>query len=753
MAHKRPFDAVAPEQEAAPSPRKRLRRAVFIVMFLRSDRSRARAAAVTGEQMEHVVRQVLAAWLGSMEERLFRELPGILRGLSAEQLGAFPRSFVGSKEDTVRPVLQKHMQEPQRASHPNGADEPSISRSVMVSMEEKIRSVRQKQMQEPQPASFPNGVYESSSSRVIPQGLPESGGSSGVVRLRFVGVDRPEDPLFTRCPVEWQNGENPKVAIFLNEKQITGGDLSKLQIEILSVNAEFFTERGQDDFTEEEFNKHIHMCKGQESVLTTVNMRNGEADLGCIIFKESSYRQKLRLAARVKRQDLRVRVQEAITYPFVVKDRRSELNAKSNCPSKGDAIHQLRKISQKGKHWIALTEKKITTVKHLLRQYHKDKTGLQKLTGMKKEAWSTMINHATTCDPGEEIYSYRVAEGELLFNDFYYLVGMMMNGTYVPVRDLEQFPQHTVNNWKMSAYEKFEERENSGGLIPDYVMCKFNGRLMINGRPVCAVPLNNDAGPSIPATTILPYPNNMAAKKGVGLTGQHNGYLSSLTTDAPGTSCPVKELGQHDRSMPQNGNPYYPTQEKFVNCEGPFSGQPTVPSQNFLPVSEDDLIPGASLIGQQNGSLNSLITDTPELGQHHPFMSQNGSPCYLTRINILNDQGSFSGQPTIPSHGALPVREEDMIAGASPTGQQNGYLGSLVTDVPGTSCPVTDGLSLGTSSFNNATADIWSGFSPTELQEFLLQVNFADQDIVHANNELPNSNFRFDGYEHDDSNP
>jgi hypothetical protein len=160
--------------------------------------------------------------------------------------------------------------------------------------------------------------------RVIPQGLPESGCSSGVVRLRFVGVDRPEDPLFTRCPVEWQNGENPKVAIFLNEKQITGGDLSKLQIEILSVNAEFFTERGQDDFTEEEFNKHIHMCKGQESVLTTVNMRNGEADLGCIIFKESSYRQKFRLAARVKRQDLRVRVQEAITYPFVVKDRRSE---------------------------------------------------------------------------------------------------------------------------------------------------------------------------------------------------------------------------------------------------------------------------------------------------------------------------------------------------------------------------------------------------------------------------------------------
>jgi hypothetical protein len=60
---------------------------------------------------------------------------------------------------------------------------------------------------------------------------------------------------------------------------------------------------------------------------------------------------------------------------------------------------------------------------------------------MKNEDWNTMINHATTCDPGNEIYCHRVAEGELLFNDFYDLVGMMINGFYVPVRDLDQFQQ------------------------------------------------------------------------------------------------------------------------------------------------------------------------------------------------------------------------------------------------------------------------------------------------------------------------
>jgi hypothetical protein len=160
--------------------------------------------------------------------------------------------------------------------------------------------------------------------RAISKRLPETGNSSAVVKLRFVDADRPEDPTFTRSPVKWQNGKKAKVAIFLNEKQITDGDLSKLQIEILLVHDGFFTERGQEDFTKEEFNKHIHMYEGKESVLATVHLTNGEAHLGSFIFKECSQRQKVRLAARVKRQDPANRVQEAITDPFVVKDRRSE---------------------------------------------------------------------------------------------------------------------------------------------------------------------------------------------------------------------------------------------------------------------------------------------------------------------------------------------------------------------------------------------------------------------------------------------
>ncbi|KAM0884295.1 hypothetical protein ACQ4PT_031073 [Festuca glaucescens] len=368
----------------------------------------------------------------------------------------------GEKDDQDNRLQEKNHMTPQKKSEP-------------VEEDPKKRVTIQK------------GSGKDAASREISKGLPETGGSSGVVKLLFVDADRPKDPLFTGCPVKWQNGENAKVAIFQNEKQIMGGDLSKLQIEILPVHADFFTGRGPEDFTKEEFNKQMYMPKGKESVLTTVKLTNGEAYLGSFFFMESSYRKNLRLAARVKRQDLANRVQEAITDPFVVKNRRSELNEKSYHPSKGDPVYRLKKISQNGRRCNTLAGKNITTVKHLMRQYHVDKSGLQKLTGMKKGDWSTMIEHATTCDPGDEIFSYRVAEEncELLFNDFYDLVGMMINGLCVPITELDQFLQLKVNSWKMSAYNKFQERENSGVLIPDY--------LMSNG---CPVPLNNEAGPS-----------------------------------------------------------------------------------------------------------------------------------------------------------------------------------------------------------------------------------------------------------------
>ncbi|XP_044948972.1 calmodulin-binding protein 60 D-like isoform X1 [Hordeum vulgare subsp. vulgare] len=476
-------------------------------------------------------------------------------------------------------------------------------RSLTVSIQDPIRSTVQTEMQGREAASLPNGISEPP--RHMRQGFPETGGNTRV-KLGFVGVDRPEDPLYTGYPVQWMNKKDAKVAVFENDRQITQGDLSKLQIEILAVHAEFFTERGQADFTKEEFNKQICIHKGNESVLTTVNLVNGAAYIGSVIFTESSQRKRLRLTARAKGQDPAVRVQEAITDPFVVKVGRSKQNRKSYPPSKEEAVYRLEKISLKGKHCTLLAEKNITTVKQFMRHYYRDESCLQKLLDM-KEDWSTLIKHATTSDPGVEIYSFIVVEEntELLFNDFYNLVGIMIRGRYFHVNVLDQFQQIKVNNWKMSAYKKFDERENSGGLNPDY--------FMTDGGPVSALPLNNDAGPSVQAGTLWQYHNGKAAQHEVGdrhpLNGLSRAAVLSNNDVGPSSqeTLPFPQHmyeqtayqgpGEHDPSVPQNGAPYSLHQGNILNDQGPLSAQPTIPSHNFSPVRQDDMIADASQSG------------------------------------------------------------------------------------------------------------------------------------------------------------
>ncbi|XP_045085156.1 uncharacterized protein [Aegilops tauschii subsp. strangulata] len=506
----------------------------------------------------------------------------------------------------------------------------------------------QQELGERQAASLPDGIYEPP--RQISEGFPESGGTTRV-KLRFVDVEGPKDPLYTGCPVQWLNGENAKVVIFENDKQITQGNLSKLKIEILAVHADFFTERGQADFTKEEFNKQIHMYNENESVLTTVNLKNGEACIGSFFFTES-YRKKLRLTARVERQDLAVRVQEAITDPFVIKDHRSALNGKRYPPSKEEAVHHLENISLKGKRCNDLADKNITTVKRLMRHYHRDKSGLQKLTGMKDEDWSTMVTHATTCDPGVEIYSYGVAEEncELLFNDFYDLVGVLTNGDYVPVSHLDQFQQLKMKSWKMSAFKKLEEREKSGVLIPDY--------LMMNGCPVRTVPLNNDAGPSVQAKRTSQYPNDIAAQHEFGDRHSLIGFSLAevLSNNDAGDSKQEQTVhqghGQPDASI---------TQANILNDQGSLSAQPT-PLHNFLPVPADEMITRASLTDEQTEYFSTTdeqteyFSTTDSLGINTGDLKQviiacgkaaAGNGIYETEVLIseLRQLVSISGDP------------------------------------------------------------------------------------------------------------
>ncbi|XP_044390682.1 uncharacterized protein [Triticum aestivum] len=534
-AHKRPLEAVAAEQEAPRSPRKRLRQTVLLVMRLERRRARAATVGQMVRQQAQLDRAKLFVFLMLLVSRL----------CSVERLLQQLRNLL-----------------------------PGAFRSLTVSIQDPIRSTVQTEMQGRQAASLPNRISEPP--RHIPEGFPETGGNTRV-KLRFVDVDRPEDPIYTGYPVQWLNKKDARVAVFENDRQITQGDLSKLQIEILAVHAEFFTERGQADFTKEEFNKQICIHKGNESVLTTVNLANGAAYIGSVIFTESSQRKRLRLTARVKGQDLDVRVQEAITDPFVVKVGRSKQNRKSYPPSKEEAVYRLEKISLKGKHCTLLSEKNITTVKQFLRHYYRDESGLQKII---------------------------------------------------------------VNKWKMSAYEKFDERENSGGLTPDY--------FMTNGGPV-------SAGPSVQAGRMTwQYPNGKAAQHV--LSNNDAGPSNQETLPFPQHTYAQtvhQGLGEHNPSVPQNGAPYSLHQGTILNDQGQFSAQSTIPPNNFSSVPQDDMITGASLTGQGTSSLDPVLADISSGFSSVPFedySSLDGTD-YLTDYGIALANNAELPNPNRPFDG------------------------------------------------------------------------------------------------------
>lgn len=113
--------------------------------------------------------------------------------------------------------------------------------------------------------------------------------------------------------------------MFEGDKKITAGPLSNAEIEILVLCGSFY-KKSQDNWTEEEFDKHIVQGRDEQRlVLGTVRLTNGEVELSQIRFKEGSCRKKISMAARFcKSKQVAGRVQEAIMDPVKVKDRRNE---------------------------------------------------------------------------------------------------------------------------------------------------------------------------------------------------------------------------------------------------------------------------------------------------------------------------------------------------------------------------------------------------------------------------------------------
>nr|GMC69819.1 calmodulin-binding protein 60 A-like isoform X1 [Ipomoea batatas] len=169
------------------------------------------------------------------------------------------------------------------------------------------------------------------------------------------------------------------------------------KIEIVPVEGNF-------DPSFEDFNTNIVVGEdGRKSLLGKnpyLEMKEGNARVSGIKFKHRGKwmrKGKFRLGARFVHQPNAIRIREAVSEPFVVKDQRLKPK-KRYPPSPTDEVWRLKNIAKDGPFHECLVEKKILTVQDFLVEFQKNRERLRDVLGnMSNAKWKATLDHALTC--------------------------------------------------------------------------------------------------------------------------------------------------------------------------------------------------------------------------------------------------------------------------------------------------------------------------------------------------------------------
>ncbi|CAL5402087.1 unnamed protein product [Camellia sinensis] len=301
--------------------------------------------------------------------------------------------------------------------------------------------------------------------------------------------DKLPSTIFTSSRIESQDRKPVKIVILdaISKKIITSGPFSSIKIEIVVLDGDFGAD-DQEDWTEKEFNANVvREREGKRPLVTgelVISLRGGVGYIGDVNFTDNSSwirSRRFRLGARpVQSISTEVRIREARSEAFVVKDHRGESYKKHHPPYLGDEIWRLERIAKDGAFHRRLALKGITTVKEFLRLYHVDQSSLRNSLGggISNKTWETIIVHAMACVLDDKLYIYyRDAEGVgLVFNSIFKVVAVTFDGqTYQPLDKLDAFQMGLVENLKTFAYK------NLNDLVPFVDTSTFGPAMLPSG--------------------------------------------------------------------------------------------------------------------------------------------------------------------------------------------------------------------------------------------------------------------------------
>ncbi|KAK9996487.1 hypothetical protein SO802_021173 [Lithocarpus litseifolius] len=252
---------------------------------------------------------------------------------------------------------------------------------------------------------------------------------------------------------------NPNVPIILPQP---------IKIEIVVVDGDF-PQGDRETWTSEEFNNNIVKERtGRRPLLTgelNVTMRDGFAPIGDIEFTDNSSwirSRKFRVGVRVvPGSSGDVRICEAMTEPFVVKDHRGELYKKHHPPMLDDDVWRLEKIGKDGAFHTKLKSEGIKTVQDFLKLSIVNPQSLRKIlgVGMSEKMWEVTIKHARTCVLGNKQYILRGTNHFVMFNPICQVIKAVIDGQDYTSRELSNIDRTYIGRLVVQAYENWSSLE------------------------------------------------------------------------------------------------------------------------------------------------------------------------------------------------------------------------------------------------------------------------------------------------------
>nr|NP_001291237.1 uncharacterized LOC105121148 [Populus euphratica]AEL95441.1 calmodulin-binding protein [Populus euphratica] len=296
--------------------------------------------------------------------------------------------------------------------------------------------------------------------------------------------------LFTGGKVEGEQGATIHVVLLdaSTGTVIQTGPESAAKLNVVVLEGDF-NDEADEGWTAEHFESHeVKEREGKRPLLTgdlQVSPKEGVGTLGDLTFTDNSSwirSRKFRLGVKVSPGYCEgIRVREAKTEAFAVKDHRGELYKKHYPPALQDEVWRLDRIAKDGALHKKLVMADITTVEDFLRVLFRDSQKLRNIlgSGMSNRMWENTVEHAKTCVLGGKLYVYYAAGTHstgVVFNNVYEPRGLISDGQFLSLDSLNHNQKVSVDSLVKRAYENWHHVVEYDGKVLNSLASNKGGK-------------------------------------------------------------------------------------------------------------------------------------------------------------------------------------------------------------------------------------------------------------------------------------